>query len=114
MQSSIPDDVRNFIHRHITSVEQVDILLLLRETASRWWSAPEVARSLRGNPDSVGRRLEQLRANSFVVSGPHGYRYGPATDRLARDVAELADVYARRRHTVITTIFSDHDGPAPA
>ena len=112
MRRAIPDDVETFIGHHISSVEQLDILLLLRQTAGRSWSAAEVARHLRRNPDSVARRLEQLWSSSLVASEPRGYRYEPATDDLGRDVDELADVYARRRHTVITAIFSDRDGPA--
>ena len=49
----IPDRVRRFVSAHIHSVEEMDILLLLRQHRDRDWSADEVAKELRSAPHSA-------------------------------------------------------------
>jgi hypothetical protein len=99
-----------FIHEYIDSVEQLEVLLLLRSSAPSAWTAEAVARDLRTAETSVTARLKTLHTQKLVeastVEGSTAYRYAPdgaGTDRL---VGELASEYALRRVAVITLIFS--------
>ena len=110
MADPIPNEVARFIHEYIDSVEQLEVLLLLRSSAPTEWTAEAVARDLRTAESSVTARLKTLHAQKLVeastAEGATAYRYAPGgvgTDRL---VGELASEYALRRVAVITLIFS--------
>jgi hypothetical protein len=111
-EHAIPAEVRQLIGQHISSVEQLEILLFLRERRDRSWSADDVAAALRGNATSARGRLAQLAASSFLSAASGSYRYGPSSDRLAQAVADLAECYARRRHAIVALIFAPRDDAA--
>lgn len=108
--SGLPADVSRLLATHIDSVEQLEVLLLLRTAPERGWTAAEASGELRTEPDSVTARLRDLEARGFVTADGSGparlYRYRPATPDLARAVDGLADAYASRKVTVIGLIFS--------
>jgi predicted transcriptional regulator len=108
----LPRAVTEFIRRYVSSVEQLEILLLLRGDPERAWTADEVARELATQSESAFRRLDQLAAARLLVTSDGTYRYEPDSRVLAEDVEQVADTYARRRHRVITAIFSDPRDPA--
>jgi predicted ArsR family transcriptional regulator len=95
------------IAEHIHSVEQLEVLLLMRRTRERDWSADEVARELATSPGSAAFRLEDLAAHGFAVTPVDGrYRYGVEEPGRDRALGELADAFGRRRRRVISLIFS--------
>lgn len=105
--AAIPDHVRRFIYDHIESVEQVELLLLLRKESGRAWSADELAKELRLNAGSAAMRLLDLRERGFVTEEkPEQYRFDATRAELARDVDGLAREYVERRTSVINLIFS--------
>lgn len=101
----LSEQLRDFITRHIFSLEQLEILLLLRSDPETRWNAVNVAKALALQPDSVAARLADLRARGFIDEidvDPPEYRYGarkPIVD-------ELAEAYRTQRVTVTTLIFS--------
>lgn len=109
-EHELTDDVRTLIANHITSVEQLEILLLLRSRPDVDFRVEEVADEIRTSARSAGARLEDLRARGLVSSRADGaatvYRYQPASEWLRRTVERLADAYAHRRFTVIELIFA--------
>ena len=113
-ESPLPEAVRKFIVRHIHTLEQLDILLLLLENP-RAWSDQEVAASLRTTADSTRARLSRLHGDGLVSvssdSAPK-YQYKPRTDALDRDARALAQCYRERRVAVITQIFAPAGGRA--
>ncbi len=107
--NGLPDIVREFIIEHIDSVEQVEILLLLRQKTGRTWTAESMARELRIAVSSAATRLADLKKLGFVVAvdgAPNEYRYAPRTPELDETVRGLAEAYSERRVTVINLIFS--------
>lgn len=108
MATGIPDGARRLIAREIDSVEKLEVLLFLRSGAARAWTPDEVSASLRSDPTSVLRRLEALAEGGLAQVGEDGFRYAAAGDD-ARDVADLAECYAKRRHSVISLIFGGPD-----
>jgi predicted transcriptional regulator len=105
----LPVSVRRFIDQHISSVEQLEVLLLLRGDRSVAWQPDEVANELYAQADSIAHRLDDLAARGLLLLTGNSYRYQPRSEDLAQSVEDLADAYARRRVRVITHIFSDHD-----
>lgn len=114
-ESALPDHVRRFIQRHIHTLEQLEILLHLLESAPRAWADFEIAASLRTTPDSARTRLSRLVGDGLISvttdSAPK-YLYKPRTDVLDREVRALAACYRERRVAVITQIFSPGGGQA--
>jgi len=106
MESRVPAHVRAFIHEHIDSVEQLEVLLLVRAHPGREWSAREVADELRIDPGSAEQRLEDLVRVGLLADGSAGVRYAPETPELARQVDELAQLYQSHRVAIISVIFS--------
>src|SRR5947207_2897383 len=56
----LPTSVRQFISRYIRSVEQLEILLLLRERTDMEWTVQKTYEVILSAPASVQRWLEEL------------------------------------------------------
>jgi hypothetical protein len=96
--SPISEELERFIRERLPSVEQVEIVLLLRGDHSRAWSAPEVANSLGTPPEPTAMRLFLLASNgllAFEVAGLPRYRYA-ADAAMDAKIAELAEIYLNR------------------
>jgi len=108
----IPDRVGQFIGAHISSVEGLEVLLLLHGQPERWWRHDEIGAELKSVPESVALRLADLREHDLVETDAAGaYRFSPAADAAAVD--ELRESYRRRRVAVIAAIFAEPgDDPA--
>jgi predicted ArsR family transcriptional regulator len=108
-------NVQRFIDAHINSVEQLEVLLLLRSDPQRSWMSNEVSKELATSPDAAALRLADLAEQGLIEAEgdpvPH-YRYGTPSRKVAADVAAVAEAYAKRRVSVISAIFSEPTGPA--
>lgn len=106
-EQPLAEDLRLFIIRNISSIEQLEVLFLLRRLAPKTRTAGEVARELTSSRYSIEQRLFDLMTRHLLVSRPRGdelefcYHPGPYDDVIAR----LAEEYAKRRVAVIMTIF---------
>ena len=110
-QDLLPEEVRRLISEHINSVEQLEILLLLRLRADVSWTASQVSEELRSSELSTAARLADLARRGFVTQGTEtgggqSYRYDPTTEELRYAVDLLAKAYAELRFTVMELIFS--------
>lgn len=100
-----------FIDRNISSVDQLEILLLLRERKDRAWSAREVSDELRNNETSAAERMATMSAMGLLESVERTtYRYAPADSETDRLVALLASSYRDFRLRIIERIFTKPDG----
>jgi hypothetical protein len=104
-------DVRAFIHAHIHSVEQLEVLLLLRRERARSFTGKEIANELRIHPDSAEQRLSDLEDRGLAGRDGERFSYAPANGELERCVNGLAAAYADARVSVIQTIFSKPQDP---
>lgn len=105
--SSVPPDVEAFIRERISSVEELEVLLLLFASGGKSWSAAEASQQLYRQVDSVSARLETFRAAGFVImddQNPPRYRYDAASPHHAM-VSNLEAAYKERKDTVIRLIF---------
>jgi hypothetical protein len=111
----LPAGTIAFIRRYIHSFEELEILLLLRESPFRPWTASQVYDAIRSNLQSIERRLEKLSAQQLLASAVQDkilqYRYQPANAELAGLVDELAAAYKEHRVVVIEHIFAEPLSP---
>jgi len=110
MNSGLSHELQAFICQHIHSVEQLEVLLLLKRSDAREWTADEVTREMASHRHAVESRLLDLSARGFLKSRTEGselfYSYDQSSP-LERLVEGLAAAYAERRVTVITAIFAE-------
>ena len=103
------DKLRTFVNKHITSVEQIEVLLILLANPKRVWSIDEISAILRSSDHSIASRLQSLVSGGLALGTPDlGYRYA-ATGRLHGLVEELQEEYGARRFSVIELVFSRPD-----
>lgn len=100
----LPSTVTAFLREHIASIEQLEVLLLLRANGGSWRPA-EVSAALHTTPDSVAARLADLERDGLVSRGDAGFRFDAG--ELAAAVDALASCYPTHRVAVIETIFAD-------
>jgi hypothetical protein len=99
--------VQQFVLRHIDSIEQLEVLLLLRAQPGRAFTAVEVSRDLRTAPASADRRMASLAESGLLAAeGSGAYRYAPRTGELDAAAGELAEAYSVRRIAVTTLVYS--------
>ena len=102
----IPQDVTDFLLKSITSIAELEALLLMRrETGS--WSAETLAQRLYVPPAEAERVLRDLKSLGFIVEVEQGYRYGCSTPELDRLAERTAEIYARQLIPV-TKLVHDH------
>jgi hypothetical protein len=105
--TALPEDVRQFLHQNIESVEQLEVLLLLWRTPERGWTSDEVTTAVYSHPSSVVRRLAMLLGQGLLREREPGcYQYAPRTPELHAAVTHLDHIYRERRVAVITLIAS--------
>lgn len=103
------ESFQTFVNKHITSVEQIEVLLILLANREREWTIDEISAILRSSPNSIQSRLDALIKTGLAAGSPEqGYRY-KASGRLHRMVEMLKDEYTARRFSVIELIFSRPD-----
>jgi hypothetical protein len=108
-EEAISSHVIGFIADHISSVVQLEVLLLLHAQRDRRFTAEELAKELRVNPDWIVGQVQNLCDRGILTcnqSGVWTLQYQPRTSDLDNTVAELARTYEERRVSVITLIFN--------
>jgi hypothetical protein len=95
-----------FIRAHVTSVELLEVLLLLNSQRAVSWDAEGVAAELRIQPRSAMARLDALHRVGLARMESPSYAFDPSNAVLTALVDELAAAYQTRRVTVIETIFA--------
>lgn len=102
-------EARRFIAEHITSVAQLEMLLLLRTSPDDAHSADELARELRVDPAWARAELRSLCDRGLLERQSHPeehYCFRPRTGELDRAVTALARAYLVHRVSIIEAIYS--------
>jgi hypothetical protein len=109
VNEALPENIQRFISSYISSVEQLEVLLLLSDSPDRFWSTKDVFQAIQSNESSITERLHGLALNGFLElesAATRRYRFNPSSKELAQNVAELKQTYAVRRVKVIGAIFA--------
>lgn len=115
-QFELPADVRHLLTEHIRSIEQLEILLLLRDGASRCWTPAEVYQVVQSSERSVENTLASLHKQGLIVTaqGDAAYRFGPRSRQLEETVSNLAHFYSERRVRVVEAIYAERPSEVDA
>lgn len=106
-QRGIPSKVQQFIRDHLTSVAQLEILLLMHGDPDLERTPGEVAERLRIDSSWAGSELRGLEQKGVLRStGEDAYCFDPASPEKREAVDGLAKAFATHRVSVITLIFS--------
>lgn len=104
----ISEDVRQFVLRHIDSIELLSVLLLLQAHPKREWTTQSLENTIRSSPIAIGKRLNDLYSRGILLkSYPNEDRhiYTPKTEEIGRIIAELAICNKLYPYRVIDLIY---------
>jgi predicted transcriptional regulator len=109
MGNELSEELKGFIKQYITSLEQLEILLLLYKEPDRPWTIEEVYKVTQTNHASVAERLKILAtAGLVIVEGTDNliFRSQPNPTELTRRISELQEAYTLSKYKVVEAIFS--------
>jgi hypothetical protein len=107
-RGDIPDNVQALVADCLSSITQLDLLLLLHSSPDRAFAPDEVGRDLHIPDRFVRGQLVELAAAGVVTASedePLTFRFDRQGPR-ARDVDALADAVARRKRAVHNLILA--------
>ena len=110
--SAISEPLKSFIQQRMASIEQIEIVLLLRGDRARSWSASEVAAELRMPPESAAMRLFLLASSGmllFEASGVPRYRYAGGDAETDAMIGELAEIHADNKNAIAMLVGAPVD-----
>jgi hypothetical protein len=110
MPDGLPEHIRKFIREHVSSVEQLEILLHLFNISPRMETSEAIAQTLYLSPESADRQLQRFYEKGLIASQRGtSVTYGVADkmSSLGMQVQELSKCYRERRVSVINEIFSN-------
>jgi hypothetical protein len=82
----------------------LELLLLLQRDQDRVWTAAALVRELRASTGLVDDNLSRFGRHGLVLESEQGWRFQPASPRLALLVASLGDLYRQRPMHVMSLI----------
>lgn len=108
-RDDIPNEILNFLHECIDSVEQLRVLLLLSDNPVRVWTVTELTKELRSTETSIQKRLDDLYSRGVLardssLAGKH--RFNPSSEDMRTLVKSLEQINQARPYRVIDAIFS--------
>jgi hypothetical protein len=103
----LPPDVEAFIRGHVLSIDAIELLAAMIDTADRWWDARLIHGELgiavvpaRGLLDHLaGLNLFDIRVTDDVR-----YRFHPGTSELAQTMSRLVACYRTNRAAVVRAV----------
>ncbi len=99
----------------IDDVEQLEILLLLRRSSDRYFSAETIAKEQLIDPSSVAAGLERLAARNLLdvrIESSILYRFAPVDAERVSAINELSEVYSTHRLAVMRLLENNPRGAA--
>ena len=94
-------DVIHFIFNSVESIEQLEVLLLLREQKDRFWTPREVNDVIRSSDQSISHHLNKWTNIGLLrlkEQSSDSYIYSPSPE-MAVTIGKLAEFYRERRVT---------------
>jgi hypothetical protein len=102
----LDQEVSGFILNHVDSVEQLEILIMLRESAPRIWTIEEICHSLHSTKSSVELRVKGLCAKGFLECSATAAGYKKQSNESERIIQNVIDTYKHKKTRTIELIFS--------
>jgi hypothetical protein len=106
-ENGISQFVIDFLNEQIDSVLELEVLLLVRESAPRQWTAADLSIALKIDSTWAAAELEKFGARQILARGDNSaYFYAPANESLDATIKSVAHAYATHRVRIIGLIFS--------
>jgi predicted ArsR family transcriptional regulator len=101
--SAAVEDLRQFLFDHVTSYDELALLLLAQRQPDVYWSAATAAESLGLSTEACRMALESLAAHGLLVghSSRAGFRYAPNSKTLATNADHLRRAYSDDRFAIV-------------
>jgi hypothetical protein len=103
----LPDSVQALLRGHVTTFEQLEILLMLQAHPHDDWTAVAVSERTRIPEDLATRALADFSGSGLVEQvreNPAAYCFAPRTTHLRQAVVDLAIAYRDQRALVMSTM----------
>ena len=110
--SGLPEDVLAFLRAHISSVTQLEFLVVLVSSGTSR-SLVELARELRVDPGHAEAQLSSLTGCGLLTFDEHGFCYAPRSKTLDRGAKRLVALYETHRVAITTAIYAPRDDAGP-
>jgi hypothetical protein len=109
---AVSERLKTFLEQRLSSLDPIEVVLLLRADPSRSWTAPEVAATLGTAPEAAAMRLFLLASGGLIAFEPSSiprYRYVSSDAVTNALLQELSDVMADNRDAVMIAVEAPRD-----
>lgn len=101
-----PEAFRQFVGKHISSIEQIEVLLMLHADSERLWSVADISGELRSSRPSIQSRLNGLVRSGLVIRRDGDLYSYASREQYDALVVMLRQEYTGRRFSVIEMVHS--------
>ena len=93
-EPDVPDEVRDFIMKHIATVPQIEALLLIGSNPDKRWNLRQVAARIYTSDAEAARALDGLCAGGLLVHREGNFALDASAENVDM-IQKLKEVYAR-------------------
>jgi len=101
----VPDDVRDFLLKHIASVAQIEALLLIWSSPEARWGLRQIAARIYASDMETAKALDGLCADRLLLCSDGVFQLNASTENVEM-IRRLQEVYARHLIPVTDVIHS--------
>jgi hypothetical protein len=106
VSSPLPRVVRTLIRRHVRSVGELELLMLLHAERDRSWQVDEICETL-GCPRSWALAQLEAMAGAGLLEPEDGeWRFAPASPELEQATEALQEAYRLHSREVVRFVFA--------
>jgi hypothetical protein len=106
----VPDDIRDFILKHIVSVAQIETLLLIWASPEERWGLRQIAARIYTSDAETAKALDGLCAQGLLVCADGVFNLNRSAENVEM-IRKLQEVYAR--HLIpVTDVIHGRSGRA--
>jgi len=108
----VPDDVRDFLLKHIASVAQIEALLLIWSSPEERWGLRQIAARIYASDMETAKALDGLCADRLLLCSDGVFQLNASTENVEM-IRRLQEVYAR--HLIpVTDVIHSKSGRTPS
>lgn len=98
--------MRTLIRRHVRSVGELELLILLHAERDRSWDVDEICEALACPRSWAVAELDAMESAGLFASADGKWRFAPATTELEHATAALEEAYRLQSRDVVRFVFA--------
>ena len=106
MNSRLPPVVRGLIRRHVRSVGELELLMLLHAERERSWGVDEICEAIACPRSWAVAQLELMASAGLLAPADGRWRFAPASSDLEHAAAALEESYRLHSRDVVRFVFA--------